>query len=246
MKLVHREFEKNGSGSVTMVPEEGEDLWHVYNLVRAGDLVRCTTVRKVQRESASGATDSEKIKLTLEVEMEGEAEFDPASYTIRIRGKNKTDTPHVRMHSYHTLELCVNRKFSLKKEVWDEMDLQTVDKACDPKASADMAAVIMTEGLANVCLVTESMTLVRQKVETTIPRKRVAAAFGHKDAVNKFYGRVMQAMLQHIDLSVVKVPGSGLHECRDSPQLNAGSYCRKPRVRGFTIPGIRMARGTAQ
>ena len=49
-----------------------QDLWHVYNLVRAGDLVRCTTVRKVQRESASGATDSEKIKLTLEVEMEGE------------------------------------------------------------------------------------------------------------------------------------------------------------------------------
>ena len=76
------------------------------------------------------------------------------------------------MHSYHTLELSVNRKFTLKKDVWDEIDRQTVDKACDPKASADMGAVIMTEGLANVCLVTESMTLVRQKVETTIPRSQ--------------------------------------------------------------------------
>jgi protein pelota len=50
-------------------------------------------------------------------------EFDPASYTIRVRGKNKTDTPHVRMNSFHTLELDVNRKLTLTKELWDEVTL---------------------------------------------------------------------------------------------------------------------------
>ena len=41
MKLVHREFEKNGSGSVTMVPEEGEVLTvHPHHPQLSGWVVR--------------------------------------------------------------------------------------------------------------------------------------------------------------------------------------------------------------
>eukprot|EP00656_Telonema_subtile_P052400 TRINITY_DN7303_c0_g1_i2.p1 TRINITY_DN7303_c0_g1~~TRINITY_DN7303_c0_g1_i2.p1 ORF type:complete len:308 (-),score=85.32 TRINITY_DN7303_c0_g1_i2:4-927(-) len=109
------------------------------------------------------------------------------------------------MNSFHTLELCVNRKFTITKPLWDEVDVQMIDRACDPKATADIAAVVMSEGLANICLVSDSMTIVRQKVECAIPRKRVSAAFGHDKAVNKFHEQVLQAMLQHVDLSLVKV-----------------------------------------
>lgn len=44
--------------------------------------------------------------------------------------------------------------------------------ACDPTQHADLAAVIMQEGLAHVCLITTSMTLVRAKIDVTVPRKR--------------------------------------------------------------------------
>ena len=108
---------------------------------------------------------------------------------------------------------------------------QVIARACDPTASADIAAVVMTEGsdnivvtaskelgvsypvtagIANICLVTDCMTLVRQHIEQVggtaplctsltyvplkwaptaltidgelqpIPRKRKAAAFGHE------------------------------------------------------------------
>ena len=50
--------------------------------------------------------------------------------------------------------------------------LLLAELACDPTATADLAAVIMQEGIAHVCLVTGSMTLVRAKIETSIPRKR--------------------------------------------------------------------------
>lgn len=46
------------------------------------------------------------------------------------------------------------------------------ENACDPTQTADLAAVVMQEGIAHVCLVTSSMTLVRAKIETNIPRKR--------------------------------------------------------------------------
>jgi hypothetical protein len=47
MKLVHRNFEKDGVGSITLVPEETEDMWHAYNLIAEGDSVRASTIRKV-------------------------------------------------------------------------------------------------------------------------------------------------------------------------------------------------------
>ena len=47
--------------------------------------------------------------------------------------------------------------------------------------------VVMQEGLAHICLITSSMTHVRQKVEQSIPRKGKAAIFGHDKAVSSFY-----------------------------------------------------------
>ena len=51
--------------------------------------------------------------------------------------------------------------------------------ACDPTQHADLGAIVMQEGLAHVCLVTSSMTLVRAKIETNIPRKRKGMCSQH-------------------------------------------------------------------
>lgn len=53
------------------------------------------------------------------------------------------------------------------------------EMACDPMQHADLGAVVMQEGLANVCLVTSCMTLVRAKIETNIPRKRKGQCSQH-------------------------------------------------------------------
>ena len=63
-----------------------------------------------------------------------------------------------------------HRKFELTKPLWDTVSLERVDVATDVTRKADLAAVVMQEGLANVCLVTASMTLVRKKIEVNIPR----------------------------------------------------------------------------
>lgn len=54
------------------------------------------------------------------------------------------------------------------------------DQACDPAQKADVAAVVMQEGLANLVLVTPAMTLLRAKVEVTIPRKRRGSCAQHE------------------------------------------------------------------
>ncbi|KAL0912333.1 hypothetical protein M5K25_018297 [Dendrobium thyrsiflorum] len=70
MKLVRRDLEPDGPGSINIIPEEDDDMWHAYNLISEGDLVQAVTVRKVLRELASGGRDSERVKLKLEIKVE--------------------------------------------------------------------------------------------------------------------------------------------------------------------------------
>jgi hypothetical protein len=46
------------------------------------------------------------------------------------------------------------------------------------------------EGLANVCLVGSSTTVLRAKVESSLPRKRGAAAAGYDKALDSFFAKV--------------------------------------------------------
>ncbi len=178
-------------------------MWHVYNLVATGDRVEAVTVRKVMRQTASGGGEAERVRLKLEVEVET-VEYDKVASVLRVRGKNITENEHVRLGAYHTMELDQQRPFALTKTVWDSMAIDYLKQACDPAASADVVAVMMQEGLANICLVGQSITTVKARIETSIPRKRGPAIAGYDKALNKFFENVLQAVLRHVNFTVVR------------------------------------------
>merc|ERR1712098_458155 len=76
--------------------------------------------------------------------------------------------------------------------------------ATDPGRSADVAALIMAEGVAQVYLVTSCMTITRAKIDVSIPRKRRGDCSQHEKGLNKFYDQVIQAVLRHVNFEVVK------------------------------------------
>ncbi|XP_059352470.1 protein pelota-like isoform X2 [Daphnia carinata] len=202
MKLVSRYIERDGTGRVALIPENPEDMWHAYNLISHGDTVRASTIRKVQTESATGSSSSRvRTMLTIEVET---IDFDTQACVLRLKGRNVEENQYVKMGAYHTVDIEPNRKFSLTKACWDVVALERIDMACDPSQNADVAAVIMQEGLANVCLVTGAMTLVRAKIDVTIPRKRKGNTSQHEKGLQKFYDTVLQAILRHVNFEVTR------------------------------------------
>eukprot|EP00198_Chlamydomonas_reinhardtii_P005586 XP_001694922.1 Dom34 protein [Chlamydomonas reinhardtii] len=202
MKLLAEGFAKGAEGFVKLLPEEAEDMWHTFNLVREGDHITATTFRKVQVDKGTGAdTERLKLKLTLEV---AAIEFDAEGGVIRIKGRNLTESEHIKLGAYHSLELELGRAFTLKKAAWDALDIERVRQATDVSLSADLAAVLITEGLAHVCLVGGSTTLVRARVEANLPRKRGAAAAGYDKAWTRFLDHVFTAVVRHVDFGVVK------------------------------------------
>lgn len=158
-------------------------MWHAYNLICEGDSVRASTVRKVQSESSTGSSTSNRVRTTLTISVEN-IDFDTQACMLRLKGRNIEENQYVKMGAYHTLDLELNRKFSLRKQEWDSVSLERVDMACDPTKSADVAAVIMQEGIAHICLITSSMTLVRAKIDVTIPRKRKGSVQQHEKVMH--------------------------------------------------------------
>ena len=188
---------------MTLIPEEVEDLWQVYNLVLVGDRVKCSTYRKVVSQKST-AVFSEKKRVNLNLEITA-IDFDPDDASIRISGRNVEENKHVKMGAFHTSVLELNRKFIIQKDCWDYVTLQRLKDACDPSKKAKLAAIVMQAGLAHVCLITNNLTLVRAKIEKSLPKKRNNfSRAAHSDAMNKFFKAVFDAFMKHIDLSVVK------------------------------------------
>lgn len=203
MKLVHKNLEKDGAGSITLEPQETEDMWHAYNLIAQQDQVRASTIRKVTTESSTGSTTSNRVRTTLTIRVEG-IDFDTQGCMLRLNGRNIEENKYVKMGAYHTLDLEMNRKFTLSKPCWDSVHLERIDLACDPSQNADLAAIVMQEGLAHVCLVTSCMTLVRAKIDVQIPRKRRGDVKQHEKGLYRFYDQIIQALMRHVNFDVVK------------------------------------------
>ncbi|CAI5445811.1 unnamed protein product [Caenorhabditis angaria] len=203
MKQFKRQIEKDGPGFVTLMAEEAEDMWHIYNLIRVGDIVKAPTIRKVVTETSTGTTSSQRVHTMLTISIES-IDFDPGEQELHLKGRNIVENDIVKMGAYHTIDLEPNRKFTIEKTEWDCIDLERLNLALDPAQSADVAAVVLHEGLANVCLLTPAMTLTRAKIDMTIPRKRKGFTSQHEKGLEKFYEAVSAAFIRHVDLNIIK------------------------------------------
>ncbi|XP_011308857.1 protein pelota [Fopius arisanus] len=203
MKLISKNIERDGGGVVSLIPENPEDMWHAYNLISEHDCVSASTIRKVQTESATGSTNSQRVRTTLTISVET-IDFDTQACVLRLKGRNIVENQYVKMGAYHTLDLELNRKFVLKKLKWDSVALDRIDMACDPTQHADVAAVVMQEGIAHICLITSNMTIVRAKIDQPIPRKRKGFISQHEKGLTRFYESVVQGILRHVNFEIVK------------------------------------------
>ena len=62
MRILRRDFVRDGPGSAKLMAEDSDDLWFTYNLIGPGDSVMAVTSRKVLRERGnSKRVDSERV-----------------------------------------------------------------------------------------------------------------------------------------------------------------------------------------
>ena len=131
-------------------------------------------------------------------------DFDPQAAQLHVSGRVAEENKYVKLGSHHTLDLELQRNFTLEKaEGWDSIALETLKEAVNQDAKAQLWAVVMQEGLANICLITDHQTILRQRVEANLPKKR-AGSTDHDKALQRFFQTTFDSLLRQLDLSESK------------------------------------------
>ncbi|KAG8501015.1 hypothetical protein CXB51_003046 [Gossypium anomalum] len=112
--------------------------------------------------------------------------------------------------SYHTLEIERHKEFDLTKEVWSSDVISTLHES-EKASTADLAVIIFQQESGQVFLVGH---------KTTLCAKIEASKTDSKAASNKFYEKVFQAFVKHVNFDngvrcvVIGSPGSIKQEFR--------------------------------
>ncbi|KAI9804815.1 MAG: hypothetical protein M1825_001183 [Sarcosagium campestre] len=204
MRVIKKNIDKDGTGTITLFPEEPEDMWHAFNLIRPGDKLRAPALRRVVTESSTGSTSSTRVHTSFLLLVKS-IDFDPAAGQLHIGGPIIEENKYTKVGAYHTLDLELARNFTLEKsEGWDSVSYDVLREATDPELRAEVIAVIMQEGLANICAITEHQTILRQRVELSVPRKRQGRPMDHDKGLDKFFAQTLTTLLRHVDLTKPK------------------------------------------
>jgi protein pelota len=84
------------------------------------------------------------------------------------------------MKCHHELTQIANRDFRLEKASgWDSIALERIEESTKEGRGAELGAIVCGEGTAAICLLSEHMTTVRQRIDTSVPRKRKGGTSGH-------------------------------------------------------------------
>ena len=150
-------------------------------MIRPGDLLRASAIRRVTTVQDTGSTTSARVHLNLEIRVKN-LDFDPQSSQLHVSGQIANETTQTKIGQFHTLDLELNRNFTLEKDAgansesvgWDSIAVEMLKDAVDEggKRRAEAVAVVMQEGLAHICFIGQFQTILKQKVEMSVPRKR--------------------------------------------------------------------------
>ncbi|CAI4218974.1 unnamed protein product [Parascedosporium putredinis] len=130
-----------------------------------GDVVRAETTRNVSHVTALGSAQTQRVSCVLSITAESTF-WDPTVTELHVKGRIVSETSVASLGQYHTLRLQVGKPFTIDRaDGWDSVSKTMLNEALRVDKDGAVAAVVMQEGLANICLVTESRTILLQRLE---------------------------------------------------------------------------------
>ncbi|KAG5859398.1 release factor domain 1 domain-containing protein [Encephalitozoon hellem] len=166
------------SGSLRMTPEHQDDIYILSSVIDVGDMVTSVTTRKIQIDGKT----QHRMTLTLKIKIES-INVDLESSTIYLKGKTVLINEHVKLGSYHTIDVTLGQSFELEKEEWQEMSIRLLKEAAKPQP--EVIFIVFYEKECVVSMVT------RSKVSIILKQEMKNRKFGNVvKTLEKYIGKV--------------------------------------------------------
>lgn len=202
MKILEKDLRK---GYLKILPEDQDDLWALYNIIKPLDRVTATTSRDIKHGETSS---SRRIPMTLTIEVKT-LEFQPFTERLRIRGivVEGPERYGVKGH-YHTLNIEPGKPLIIWKEKWSENELEIISRFTSRKQKVLLATFDYDE--AAIALLTEQGIRLLEEFTSNIPGKREPVLF--QKGLEKYLSSIAEKILDYInkfqvDIVVIASPG---------------------------------------
>ncbi len=209
MKILKKDYKH---GIIELIPENTDDLYGIYRILKTGDKVRASTSRRIRRKDDEGRADTgERVKLTLEVEVE-ELAFHGFGDNLRFKG-TVIDGPDdlVSLGTYHTISLSLMEKVRIVKVNWTPMEKKVIEDIEKASMLAKLIVVTIEDNSACVALVTQFSTKIISEFSASVSRK-FSDVKQHSSEMGQFFQDVLQLMqdiVKQHETQVIILAGPG-------------------------------------
>lgn len=190
MKILETNLKK---GFVKVVPENLDDLWHLYNIIYKGDEVYAYTTREIkQDEKYARAKRGERVSVFLGVKVE-KVFWDKLLGRLRVHGTICQAPDIVPTGAHHTLNIAINTPVTIVKEEWPRHQLERLEIAKRASEKPIVIIAVDDEGYA-VATTTQYGVEVKIEEKTRLPGKLEAEK--RSVAIKEFFQKALDSLRQ--------------------------------------------------
>ena len=176
--------EDRGSGSVKVLIETDEDIWHLYNVIEVGDLVTASTTRREEKSADKiRAERAEKKRMTLGVRME-KIEFSEEDLRLKLLGTIETGPQDIGQH--HTLILETGDSLTIAKTHWRETQLERLQRAVSDSKKPRIVFVSLDQDEATIAVLRQFGL----KEVVTIRSGRSGKQYAEKSSADGYHAEI--------------------------------------------------------
>ncbi|MFW6173834.1 MAG: mRNA surveillance protein pelota, partial [Elusimicrobiota bacterium] len=199
-------FKNLKKGEIKLVPENLDDVWHLYNIIEQGDLIRAVTFRTdEQKDDRIRSKKAEKKRMKLGVRAE-KISFHKFSNRLRIHGIIEEGPQE--LGSYHTLNIDSEKmdKISIEKNEWKPHQLERINEAVKQRLQPVLIFVSLDEDKATIAILRQSGI----QFITDIDAKRSGKMYESKEQEREYYGEIISVLKAYKEKeSPLVILGSG-------------------------------------
>lgn len=196
------------SATLTILPEDKEDLFTLYQIIDKNDELIFKKKFTSRKDEDSKKKTTELVSLKIQMIS---SEFDINDEFLRYKGTTVADDTgraniDVPVGKFISFTVNYSFPFTVIKQSFDKHARKLLNDACNPEAMSDTAAVVLQEGIAHVCILTPSSTILKQKIEYSLPKKkRGTDVMKYDEKTEKFYKGIYAAMKKYYDFDRLKM-----------------------------------------
>lgn len=153
MKIISKDLKH---GEIKLVPENLDDIWHLYNIIEEKDLVRAFTFRSSEeKDDKKRSKKAEKKRMLLGIRV-SEVKFHEFADRLRIHGIIEEGPQD--LGSFHTLNIDADgmEPITIVKEEWKDHQLARIEEAVRLRDQPVVLFVSIDEDCATLAILRQS------------------------------------------------------------------------------------------